>query len=85
MITIKSHEEFEQYLGKELGISNWHPIKQEQINLFADATLDHQWIHIDTEKAATEVTYKTVWVAGPSIEDTKAILPVKDIVKKLVL
>ena len=35
-----------------------------------------------TEKAATQVTYKTVWVAGPSIEDTKAILPVKDIVKK---
>jgi nitronate monooxygenase len=37
-----------------------------------------------TEKAATQVTYKTVWVAGPSIEDTKAILPVKDIVMKLV-
>jgi nitronate monooxygenase len=37
-----------------------------------------------TEKAATQVTYKTVWVAGPSIEDTNAILPVKDIVKKLV-
>jgi nitronate monooxygenase len=36
-----------------------------------------------TEKAATEVTYKTVWVAGPSIEHTKAILPVKDIVKNL--
>lgn len=37
-----------------------------------------------TEKAATQVTYKTVWVAGPSIENTKAILPVKDIVNKLV-
>ena len=37
-----------------------------------------------TEKAATQVTYKTVWVAGPSIEDTKAILPVKDIVKKFI-
>lgn len=37
-----------------------------------------------TEKAATQVTYKTVWVAGPSIEDTKEILPVKDIVAKLV-
>ena len=36
-----------------------------------------------TEKAATEVTYKTVWVAGPSIEHTKAILPVKDIVRNL--
>ncbi|MGF1557118.1 NAD(P)H-dependent flavin oxidoreductase [Paucihalobacter sp.] len=37
-----------------------------------------------TEKAAKEVTYKTVWVAGPSIEYTKAILPVKDIVANLV-
>ncbi|WP_333809118.1 NAD(P)H-dependent flavin oxidoreductase [Flavobacterium sp.] len=37
-----------------------------------------------TEKAATQVTYKTVWVAGPSIEDTKAILPVAAIVAKLV-
>jgi len=37
-----------------------------------------------TEKAATQVTYKTVWVAGPSIEDTKAILPVKEIVQRLI-
>lgn len=37
-----------------------------------------------TEKAAKKATYKTVWVAGPSIEHTKAILPVKDIVEKLV-
>ena len=37
-----------------------------------------------TEKAATKATYKTVWVAGPSIEYTKAILPTKDIIAKLV-
>ena len=37
-----------------------------------------------TEKAATPVTYKTDWVAGPSIENTKAILPVAEIVAKLV-
>jgi nitronate monooxygenase len=37
-----------------------------------------------TEKAATQVTYKTVWVAGPTIENTKEILPVKDIVSNLV-
>ena len=64
MITIKSHEEFEQYLGKELGISNWHSIKQEQINLFADATLDHQWIHTDTEKAATDSPFKMTIAHG---------------------
>lgn len=38
-----------------------------------------------TEKAATEVTYKTVWVAGPSIENTKEILPVKEIIKQLIM
>lgn len=38
-----------------------------------------------TEKAATQVTYKTVWVAGPTIEDTKAILPVKAIVNRLII
>ena len=64
MITIKSHEEFEQYLGKELGISNWHCIKQDQINLFAEATLDHQWIHTDTEKAATDSPFKTTIAHG---------------------
>ena len=37
-----------------------------------------------TEKAAQQATYRTVWVAGPSIEHTKEILPVKDIVAKLI-
>jgi len=51
MIVIKDHAEFESYLGQELGISDWHTITQQQINEFADATLDHQWIHTDEEKA----------------------------------
>ncbi|MEI8335967.1 MAG: MaoC family dehydratase [Actinomycetes bacterium] len=38
-------------VGQELGISEWHTVTQEQINLFADATGDHQWIHVDVEKA----------------------------------
>ena len=37
--------------GEHLGFGEWHEITQEQVNLFADATLDHQWIHIDVEKA----------------------------------
>lgn len=64
MVTIKSHEEFEQYLGIELGVSNWHTIKQEQINLFADATLDHQWIHIDEEKAASDSPFQKTIAHG---------------------
>lgn len=64
MITINSHEEFEQYLGKELGVSSWHTINQEQINRFADATIDHQWIHVDAARAATESPFKTTIAHG---------------------
>jgi acyl dehydratase len=54
MIIIKTHAEFESYLGKELGTSGWHTITQEQIDKFADATIDHQWIHTDPERAKTD-------------------------------
>lgn len=50
-LIINSYAEFEEYIGKELGMSDYHQVTQEQINLFADATLDHQWIHVDTERA----------------------------------
>lgn len=53
-VIINSFEEFEQFVGKEIGTSDYLKITQDQINLFADATLDHQWIHVDTEKAKTE-------------------------------
>ena len=64
MITIGSHNEFEAYLGKELGVSNWHTINQPQINLFADATLDHQWIHTDAERAQNEGPFKATIAHG---------------------
>lgn len=54
MIIIHNHAEFESYLGNELGTSDWHTIDQQQINQFADATLDHQWIHTDPERAKNE-------------------------------
>ncbi|MBD8489684.1 MaoC family dehydratase [Echinicola sp. CAU 1574] len=53
-LIINSFEEFEEYIGKDLGISEYHTITQEQINKFADATLDHQWIHTNPEKAKAE-------------------------------
>lgn len=53
-ITITSFEDFEKYVGQEMGISDYLTITQEQINKFADATLDHQWIHTDAERAKTE-------------------------------
>lgn len=52
-VIINSHDEFAEYIGKEIGTSGWLKITQEQINKFAEATLDHQWIHTDPERAAS--------------------------------
>ncbi len=52
MRTFQGVAELEAAVGSHLGYSEWHTITQSQINAFADATGDHQWIHIDTEKAA---------------------------------
>jgi acyl dehydratase len=41
-------------VGEHLGYSEWHTVTQEQVNLFADATGDHQWIHVDPERAKAE-------------------------------
>jgi acyl dehydratase len=43
---------FEAYVGEHLGYSDWRRVTQQEIDLFADATGDHQWIHVDPEKAA---------------------------------
>ena len=53
-ISISNFEEFEAYLGKELGASDYFQITQTQINCFAEATLDHQWIHTDPIRAKAE-------------------------------
>ncbi len=63
-LTINSYEEFAAYSGKELGCSDWLTVDQERINMFADATLDHQWIHVDTERAAVESPYKSTIAHG---------------------
>ena len=52
MTTTLTIDELEHADGRELGTSDWHEITQEQFNLFADATGDHQWIHVDPERAA---------------------------------
>lgn len=54
MLTINSYEEFAAYEGKELGVSEWVQITQERIDQFANATDDHQWIHVDVERCKTE-------------------------------
>jgi acyl dehydratase len=51
---ISNFETLESLIGQEIGVSDYHQITQEQINLFAEATLDFQWIHTDVERAKTE-------------------------------
>ncbi len=63
-LIIQSHAEFEKYLGKELGVSDYIAISQEQINMFADSTLDHQWIHTDPARAAVETPFKSTIAHG---------------------
>ena len=46
-------EDFQDLVGTEIGVSDWMQITQDRIDAFADATDDHQWIHIDSDRAAT--------------------------------
>jgi acyl dehydratase len=63
-VIINSFEEYKTYEGKELGTSDYLEISQERIQNFADATLDHQWIHLDQKKAAAESPFKTTIAHG---------------------
>jgi len=51
MLTLNGIDEVRSYVGKELGVSDWHEVTQDDINAFADVTGDHQWIHVDVERA----------------------------------
>jgi acyl dehydratase len=57
-INFTSFEELKSSTGKEIGLSEWFQMTQNRINDFADATLDHQWIHIDKERSERESPYK---------------------------
>jgi acyl dehydratase len=51
VLTLTGLEEIKSYVGKELGVSEWHLVTQEQIDAFAEVTGDDQWIHVDVERA----------------------------------
>ena len=55
VLVIKSIGEAKAYEGEEIGLSEWVVIDQHRIDEFAEATADHQWIHVDTERAAKEM------------------------------
>jgi acyl dehydratase len=63
-IIINSYQDLASFLGKEIGVSGYHTITQEQINLFADATIDHQWIHVDPDRAAKESPFGSTIAHG---------------------
>jgi acyl dehydratase len=52
MLTITGIDELKAKVGEELGVSEWHEVTQDAIDAFADATGDHQWIHVDPQRAA---------------------------------
>jgi acyl dehydratase len=57
VLVISCIEEAVEAVGQEPGVSQWFAVDQERINAFADATGDHQWIHVDVKRARTESPY----------------------------
>src|SRR3954468_13919837 len=55
MIELERPADLAQYVGKEIGVSDWFTVDQALIDKFADATGDHQWIHVDVERAKREM------------------------------
>ena len=51
MVTLTGLDELNAQVGEEIGVSDWHEVTQEAVNQFADVTGDHQWIHVDPERA----------------------------------
>lgn len=49
------YADLESLAGTEVGVSDWHVIDQDRVNMFAEATGDHQWIHVDVERATKEI------------------------------
>ena len=54
MRAVHGLEELQTLVGPELGVSDWHQVTQEEVDLFAKATHDHQWIHVDPERCKRE-------------------------------
>ena len=60
MRVFQNVEELEASVGTEIGTTEWRTITQEQVNQFADATDDHQWIHVDSVRAAAGPFGRTI-------------------------
>jgi acyl dehydratase len=63
-IVIPGVARLKEWVGTELAVTDWFAVSQERIDAFADATEDHQWIHLDRERAAKESPYGTTVAHG---------------------
>ena len=64
MLTVDTPQDLKAHVGRELGVSNWITVDQQMIDKFADATGDHQWIHVDVERARRELPSKATIAHG---------------------
>lgn len=63
-VVVETPESLKEYVGKEIGVSEWLRVTQERIAQFAEATEDRQWIHVDRERAERESPYGTTIAHG---------------------
>jgi acyl dehydratase len=64
VVTVDTPDSLKEYVGKEIGVSEWLRITQERIAQFAEATEDRQWIHLDRERAEKESPFGTTIAHG---------------------
>jgi acyl dehydratase len=87
--TIESVDELKTLVGQELGVGDWVEITQDRVNQFADVTGDHQWIHVDVERAKASplggpiahgfLTLSLIPLLGQTREGVKVSLPYKQV------
>lgn len=63
-VKFKVPSDLAEFVGKEVAVSDWITVTQKMIDDFADATLDHQWIHVDPERSARESPFKATIAHG---------------------
>jgi acyl dehydratase len=63
-VQVEGIDQLQELIGRELGPTEWLEITQEDIDKFADVSRDHQWIHVDTDRAAKESPYGTTVAHG---------------------
>jgi acyl dehydratase len=63
-LSLESPEALKEFVGKEIGVSDWLVVTQERIDRFAEATEDRQWIHVDRERAKRESPYGSAIAHG---------------------